>query len=196
VIASAAANNRVLATDLLDDDADAAGEVGERARRQAHTKIQAAKRAEFHALSLVLDLAYEHSPVILADCPSPALGDDDDPVCEARPGARLPHVWLRPGRSLYDELGRGLTLLVLGDDCTAAFERAASERAVPLRVVALDAGLRDRYRARLILVRPDQHVAWCADRMPDDVGAVIDQVRGAAVIDRIAERDISTRGAT
>jgi 2-polyprenyl-6-methoxyphenol hydroxylase-like FAD-dependent oxidoreductase len=179
VIASAAANNRVLATDLLDDDADAAGEVGERARRVAHTNIQTAKRAEFHALSLVLDLAYEQSPVIAADGPGPALGDDDDPACEARSGARLPHVWLEPGRSLYDELGSGLTLLVLGDDCTRAFERAARERGVPLRVVALDAALRDRYRAGLILVRPDQHVAWCADRMPDDTGRVIDQVRGA-----------------
>jgi 2-polyprenyl-6-methoxyphenol hydroxylase-like FAD-dependent oxidoreductase len=196
VIASAAANNRVLATDLLDDDADAAGEVGERARRRAHTTIQAAKRAEFHALSLVLDLAYEDSPVIVANGPSPELGDDDEPVREARPGARLPHVWLGPGRSLYDELGSGLTLLVLGDDRTATFERAARERAVPLRIVVLDPALRDRYRAGLILVRPDQHVAWCADRMPDEVGAVIDQVRGAMVVDRIAERRTSTRGET
>jgi 2-polyprenyl-6-methoxyphenol hydroxylase-like FAD-dependent oxidoreductase len=51
VIAAAAANNRVLATDLLDDDADAPGERGERARHEADFRIQAAKRADFHALS-------------------------------------------------------------------------------------------------------------------------------------------------
>jgi 2-polyprenyl-6-methoxyphenol hydroxylase-like FAD-dependent oxidoreductase len=167
VIAAAAANNRVLATDLLDDDADAPGVTGERARHEANVRIQAAKRAEFHALSLVLDLAYEESPVIAADGPGPVLGDDDDPVAEARPGARLPHVWVAPGRSIYDELGSGMTLLALGVGSLGSFERAADERGVPLRVVRQDGALRDRYGAGLMLVRPDQHVAWCSDRMPE-----------------------------
>ncbi len=179
VISAAAANNRVLATDLLDDDADVPGEVGERARRAAHQNIQAAKRAEFHALSLVLDLAYEDSPVIVTDGPSPALGDDDDPVTEARPGARLPHVRVGAGRSIYDELGSGMTLLALGDHSLEAFQRTAHDRAMPLRIVREPVALRDRYRAGVILVRPDQHVAWCADRMPDDPAGLIDQVRGA-----------------
>jgi 2-polyprenyl-6-methoxyphenol hydroxylase-like FAD-dependent oxidoreductase len=179
VIAAAAANNRVLASDLLDDDADAAGEKGERARHEAGLRIQAAKRAEFHALSLVLDLAYEQSPVIAADRPGPVLGDDDDPVIEARPGARLPHAWVAPGRSIYDELGSGMTLLALGDGPLERLEHAARERGVPLRVVRQDGALRGRYGAALMLVRPDQHVAWCADRMPDDVAGLIDRVRGA-----------------
>jgi hypothetical protein len=179
-ISAAAANNRVLAIDLLDDDVEQPGEVGERARRAAYHKIQAAKRSEFHALSLVLDLAYEQSPVIVADGPSPSLGDDDDPVSEARPGARLPHVRVSTGRSIYDELGSGLTLLALGDHSLEAFQRAADDRAVPLRIVRQPDALRDRYRAGLILVRPDQHVAWCADRIPDDPAALIDRVRGAA----------------
>jgi 2-polyprenyl-6-methoxyphenol hydroxylase-like FAD-dependent oxidoreductase len=180
VISAAAANNRVLATDLLDDDAEQPGEVGERARRAAHHKIQAAKRGEFHALSLVLDLAYEQSPVIVSDRPSPALGDDDDPVSEARPGARLPHVRVGTGRSIYDELGSGMSLLALGDQSLEAFERAAHDRAVPLQIVRQPDALRERYHAGLILVRPDQHVAWCADRTPGDPAGLIDRVRGAA----------------
>jgi hypothetical protein len=72
-----------------------------------------------------------------------------------------------------------MTLLALGDSPFARLERAADERRVPLRVVGQDRALRDRYRAALILVRPDQHVAWCADRIPDDVAGLIDQVRGA-----------------
>jgi len=39
----------VLATDLLTDDVDASGAAGERARADAHARIQATKRAEFHA---------------------------------------------------------------------------------------------------------------------------------------------------
>jgi 2-polyprenyl-6-methoxyphenol hydroxylase-like FAD-dependent oxidoreductase len=179
VIAAAAANNRVLATDLLDDDADAPGQRGDRARHEADLRIQASKRAEFHALSLVLDLAYERSPVIAADGPGPVLGDDDDPVTEARPGARLPHAWVAPGRSIHDGLGSGMTLLALGDAPFERLERAADERGVPLRIVRQDRALRDRYGVTLMLVRPDQHVAWCADGMPDDVAGLIDQVRGA-----------------
>ncbi len=179
VIAAAAANNRVLATDLLDDDADAPGETGVRARQQADVRIQAAKRAEFHALSLVLDLAYEDSPVIVADGPGPVLGDDDDPLTEVRPGARLPHVWIAPGRSIYDELGGGMTLVALRDDSLQPLQGVADERGVPLQVVRQDGALRDRYGAALMLVRPDQHVAWAADRIPGDVAGLIDQVRGA-----------------
>ena len=179
VIAAAAANNRVLSTDLLDDDADAPGETGVRARQQADVRIQAAKRAEFHALSLVLDLAYEDSPVIVADGPGPVLGDDDDPLTEVRPGARLPHVWIAPGRSIYDELGGGMTLVALRDDSLQPLQGVADERGVPLQVVRQDGALRDRYGAALMLVRPDQHVAWAADRIPGDVAGLIDQVRGA-----------------
>jgi len=178
VIAAAAANNRVLATDLLNDDVEAPGSAGERARAAADLRIQASKRAEFHALSLVLDLAYEGSPVIVTDGPSPLTTDDDDPLTEARPGARLPHV--RVGdRSIYDDLGDGMTLLALGDSPTEALERSARDHEVPLRVVRHASALRDRYGAELILVRPDQHVAWRADRPPADPAALLDRVRGA-----------------
>jgi hypothetical protein len=34
------------------------------------------------------------------------------------------------------------------------------------------------YQRRLVLVRPDGHVAWRADTEPDNVDAVIDVVRG------------------
>jgi len=36
------------------------------------------------------------------------------------------------------------------------------------------------YERRLVLVRPDGHVAWRADEVPLDAGAVIDKVRGVA----------------
>lgn len=80
--------------------------------------------------------------MIAADGPGPVLGDDDDPVAEARSGARLPHVWVAPGRSIYDELGSGMTLLALGVGSRGSFERAADERGVPLRVVHQDGSAR------------------------------------------------------
>jgi hypothetical protein len=36
------------------------------------------------------------------------------------------------------------------------------------------------YRRKLVLVRPDGHVAWRADVPPDDPTALVDTVRGSA----------------
>jgi hypothetical protein len=72
-----------------------------------------------------------------------------------------------------------MTLVAFEGGPFGPLERAADERGVPLRIVRQDRALRDRYGAAPMLVRPDQHVAWCADCMPDDVAGLIDQVRGA-----------------
>jgi len=51
---------------------------------------------------------------------------------------------------------------------------------VPLTVLRIeDAHARKIYERSLVLVRPDQHVAWRGDRTPADPLAVIDRVRGA-----------------
>ncbi len=52
--------------------------------------------------------------------------------------------------------------------------------AMPLEIVDLDLPeVTSLYQRRLVLVRPDGHVAWRADADPDDAAAVIDVVRGA-----------------
>ena len=43
----------------------------------------------------------------------------------------------------------------------------------------------DLYRHKLVLVRPDEHVAWRGDREPDVPLDLIDLIRGA----RLAPRD-------
>ena len=42
-------------------------------------------------------------------------------------------------------------------------------------------GIGELYERRFVLVRPDGHVAWRGDAMPDDPLAVVDRVRGARV---------------
>jgi hypothetical protein len=124
--------------------------------------MRRAKDSEFHSLGLVLGYAYDDSPVVVPDgSPAPP----HDPVNyrpSARPGARLPHTWLPDGRSLYDTLGQNMTLLRLRADVDVApLVAAARQVGVPLAVVDVsEAGLVGRYAASLLLVRPDQHVAW------------------------------------
>jgi hypothetical protein len=97
------------------------------------------------------------------------------------PGCRVPHVWLSDGRSLYDAMGPNFTLLRF--DRTVAVDAlvgAAAKRGVPLAV--LDAESADPAPLcshKLVLSRPDQHVAWRGNAQPDDAMALIDMIRGA-----------------
>ncbi|MEJ2869764.1 FAD-dependent monooxygenase [Actinomycetospora sp. OC33-EN08] len=164
VIRAAEDNMRTLSTDLLADDLDASTPAGEDARRAAHERIQATKHAEFHALDLVLNLDHRGSPVIAGG---------------PHAGKRLPHAWLPDGRSVYDVLGPGLTLLTRPGDDATELEKVCARRGVPLVVAPLlDDDLAARYGAGAVLVRPDQHVAWAGAAPPGEPAVVIDRVTG------------------
>jgi 2-polyprenyl-6-methoxyphenol hydroxylase-like FAD-dependent oxidoreductase len=164
VIAEATQNMSVTSMELLADNLDAGDEAGERARRAAGDRIQESKRQEFHSLDLVLGVEIEKSPVI------------------AGTGYLLPHRFLDGGRSLYDLLGSGLTLLTASSAAqTAPWVSAARARGLPLDVLAVDLpGPADLARPAMVLVRPDQYVAWADDTAPGDPGAVLDLVRGVS----------------
>jgi hypothetical protein len=100
----------------------------------------------------------------------------------ARPGARAPHAWLPDGRSTLDLFGLGFVLLRLGPKAPSGdgIRSAAAEAGIPLDVIALDlAEVNELYARRLVLVRPDGHVAWRDDEEPADAHALIEVVRGA-----------------
>lgn len=178
VIREATVNMAVTSPELVAADLDEDNAAGESARRAAGSRIQATKRAEFHALDLVLDVRVTPSPVI-ADGDiakvEPAGQDAGAPVA----GALLPHAWLDDGRSLYDELGDGFTLLTTRRGVPAeAITAAARASGVPLKVLDLDE--RALRGAALVLVRPDNYVAWAGDREPDSASELIDRVRGGS----------------
>lgn len=82
---------------------------------------------------------------------------------QARAGHHLAPAALPSGRNVFDELGSGFTLLALGAPAEAAdaFRHAAAARRLPLTVVESSRGAEaDRYEASLVLIRPDQFVAW------------------------------------
>jgi len=160
-IREATANMRTLAPELGNGELGTPGPIGAQARRVAAQAIRATKDREFHSLGIVLGHQYDASPVIVYDG-TPPLPEGQDYEPTARPGARLPHLWLSNGASLYDRLGNGMSLLRLRDgaDVTPLIEAAAARR-VPLTLLELrDPSLEKRYGASLLLVRPDQHVVW------------------------------------
>jgi hypothetical protein len=101
----------------------------------------------------------------------------------ARPGHRAPHVWIGDTKetSTLDLFGKGFVLmrfdpLVSVDTLVEAF----GLRRVPLSIKDLDQmNIFKIYEFKLVLVRPDGHVAWRGNSCPHDALVVADTVRGA-----------------
>ncbi len=89
--------------------------------------------------------------------------------------------WIGDGRSTLDLFGSGFILLRFGRNPVdvASLVEVAANRREPLRVVDIyDSKITDLYERKIVLVRPDGHVAWRSDVCPDDVDTLIDRVRG------------------
>ena len=140
-------------------------------------------RREWFTLGTHLGYRYEGSPICWPDGSPLAADDPRNYVPTARPGHRAPHAWLADGRSTLDLFGRGFTLLGFGAnaDEAAPLLDAARARNVPMTFAAIaEPHIAALYERKFVLVRPDGHVAWRGDRMPDDPLRLIDVVRGAA----------------
>ncbi|MGC2076087.1 MAG: hypothetical protein WA728_08670 [Xanthobacteraceae bacterium] len=99
----------------------------------------------------------------------------------ARAGHHLPPQRLSSGRNVFEELGKGFTLLALdADDATlSAFTQAAEAQRVPSKIVRdTYADGRKAYEAKLILVRPDRYIAWASHAPPQDAGAILAKAAG------------------
>lgn len=160
-----------------------AGEQGDTLRRRIGDILLTNVGREFRTMGLQLGYRYDESPICIADG-TPTPGDDPETYRPAaRPGMRAPHLWLKDGRSILDCFGHGFTLLRLGRDApeTGAIQHEAVQRGLPLASVAIDEPeALALYERRLVLVRPDGHVAWRNDDAPADPGTLLDRVRGAA----------------
>ncbi len=124
---------------------------------------------------------YAGSPAIAyddAEHPAYSMGSFEP---SSVPGCRAPHVWLDGGRSLYDALGADFTLLRFDRGTRVdGLVEAAHRREVPLTVLDMQSSeAAALYGHKLVLVRPDQHVAWRGDAEPLDPLELIDLVRGA-----------------
>jgi 2-polyprenyl-6-methoxyphenol hydroxylase-like FAD-dependent oxidoreductase len=123
---------------------------------------------------------YEGSPVI-AGPPGGVCSAHGQHTFSARAGHHLPPNPLSSGRNVFEALDAGFTLLAFGVDERElhGFETAAQALKLPLKVVrdSYDGG-REIYESKLILVRPDQYVAWIGNVAPADSHALLRQTAG------------------
>lgn len=98
------------------------------------------------------------------------------------PGSRAPAVRLTNGGQLFDRFGPGFTVVDFSA-ANAGREMASrlAGRGVPTTYLPLDDPEVARiWRYPLVLIRPDQHVAWCGIGLPLDMDAVLERVTGVA----------------
>ncbi|MFI5897090.1 FAD-dependent monooxygenase [Actinoplanes sp. NPDC051513] len=97
------------------------------------------------------------------------------------PGHRPPAFLLDGGDQLFDRLGPQFTLVDLTrEEAGRPMVRAARARGIPVRhLPAGEAAAPAGWSGHLLLVRPDQQVAWCSSGgAPSDVDGVLDDVIG------------------
>jgi len=125
---------------------------------------------------------YAGSPVVCGP-PGAMSTAHGEHLFKARAGYHLAPQKLTSGRDVYEEFGRGFTLLAfdVNEATVAAFEQAAAALKAPLKVVRDSrAGGREKYEAPMVLVRPDQHVAWVGGEGAVEADAVMRKVTGRA----------------
>ena len=150
-------------------------------RRQRLAEVIHSQRIEFQAHDIEIGFHYASTAIVPDGTPAPPsapMGDHHIPV--ARPGHRLPHVWLQQGGeqvSTLDIVGRGRFVLL----CSPAAQpwreaalQAAVAAGVRLDVVSIGTGgdytdpedawkkLRGTAEDGAVLIRPDGHVGWRA----------------------------------
>ena len=142
---------------------EAATTEGAHARSVAADYLNGHVRREFNIPGVTFGGRYKQSPIIVSDgthAPEDAANTYTPSAC---PGGRPPHAWMADGSSLFDSFNFEWTLLVLGEASAdfSIFCEVAAKYQLDLKVVRHSSNeLAQLYEATLILIRPDQMVAW------------------------------------
>lgn len=157
-----------------------ATEQGAAARQAVGSSAYALHVQQFACAGLNYGYFYPDSPLIVYDGEEHPRYTMHDYTPSTVPGCRLPHLWLEDGRSLYGELGPEFTLLRFDQSIDVdGLLAAAQSMRVPVRLLDLHfPTIPQPYRHAMCLSRPDQHIAWRGDAIPENPLRIIDTIVG------------------
>lgn len=162
------------------DALESEGPIGEELRREAGSYLAAHGQAEFNIPGITFGARYDDSPIIAYDGSEIPLDYANSYTPTAAPGGRAPHAWLDGSRSLFDRLGFEWTLLRFGAAPPTGERLIAAAAGAGMQLDVVDIvseTVRRAYEASLVLIRPDQIVAWRGDDDQDAID-VISKVLG------------------
>jgi 2-polyprenyl-6-methoxyphenol hydroxylase-like FAD-dependent oxidoreductase len=177
---------KVPRSDKLTED----NEEGRKARKHVGDALSEGLKREWFSLNMHLGNRYIDSPICIYGEPESReqiVAEYEEAIHykpTSRPGCRAPHVWLSDGRSTLDLFGKGFVLLVFDGQATdaAGMRKAAQCLGMPLEVLPIhEPAARLLYEKRYVLVRPDGHVAWRSNHLPEDPAAVLGKVCGHSI---------------
>jgi hypothetical protein len=152
-----------------------------RAHRAAVAEFFTTNNAENLSLGIELDVRYHDSPIVCATDSEAPPWDRRTFLPTVRPGHRAPNVVVAEGETLFDQFGGGYTLVdaVPGPSDAKRLLDEAELVGMPVRHLVLDdPRLCQLYGHRLVLVRPDLHIAWSGTTVAD-AADIIARARGA-----------------
>lgn len=162
--------------DLLEADTPA----GE-AHRQEIAGFIEAERGENEDHGIELGYRYTGSPVVAHERGPAPPWTPRTYTPTTWPGGRPPSVVLADGCFLFDLLSsRAFTLVdFVGDAPGRDLAAVARALGIPLEhVVVRDENAHRLWERDLVLVRPDQHVAWRGDAIPAEASALLGMIAG------------------
>ncbi|KAJ0306611.1 hypothetical protein COL516b_004404 [Colletotrichum fioriniae] len=119
---------------------------------------------------LGIEMGYRYNSHIVLHREDDGSEPPSDPRCYTPttwPGGRPPHLFLSDGTAIFDKFGRHWSLLCFTDTDVGQYHivQAASDLGLSLSLINLsgEAQARALYERTLLLIRPDQHVAWRAE---------------------------------
>ncbi len=154
---------------------------GEKYRSQIAKKIIDIGNAENESLGIEIGYGYFGSSIV---CNEKGDKAQDDPLVyhpTTTPGYRPPALYTADGIPIFELFGQGFTLLNFGlsEFKITPFKTSAEDLGVPFKVVSIeDEHVKSIYRYNLVLLRPDQHVAWRGQNAPKNSLEILQIVSG------------------
>ena len=170
------AETRIAIGEFWPENISLKGVEGDIQRTQIADKILEMGNAENESLGIEIGYGYSGSSIV---CNEPRDEIQDDPLIyypTTTPGYRSPALYLSDGTPIFKLFGSGFTLLNFGlsPKETNIFETSAANLGLPLDIVLIDdEHAKSIYRYNLVLIRPDQHVAWRSNQVPPNARKIL-----------------------
>ncbi|KEF51073.1 uncharacterized protein A1O9_12855 [Exophiala aquamarina CBS 119918] len=172
---------------------DAETEEGHKLRQTVHAYYQ---EHDGENTDSGIEMGYRYkSNIIIGDGTKEPVWLPSEYTATTFPGNRAPHVFLRDGSPIFDHFGPNYTLVEFLDTSASGAHLlldAACQNWMPIKHLVLkeETHAHSIYERRLVLVRPDGHVAWRSDGVQDpaEAAGVFATISGRRNVDSDTER--------